>query len=84
MTLIHFFFGGGGDEILPLTGRGTKLRPEVPKCRSLRPEGSWGGGSEPPSYQQGCLARGSAVSSSSGVRGGAPGKKIKFWCNLRP
>jgi len=41
--------------------------------------GSWGGGSEPPPHQLGGL--GSAVSSPSGVRGGAP-KKNGFWCIL--
>jgi len=49
-----------------------------PKGRG-RGVGSWGGGSEPPPHQLGCL--GSAVSSQRGPRQ-SPGK-FEIWCNLR-
>jgi len=64
----NLIFRGGGEIVSSPTGRGTKLRPK-------ESGGPWVEGSEPPPHQLG--GWGIALSSPSGVRGGAL-ENLKF------
>ena len=77
---IHFW-GVGGGKILSFTGRGPKLRPEVPDSEARRADSrGWefmGMGQRVPPLNR---SLGSAVSSRSGFRSRVP----EMWCNLGP